>query len=35
MRFSNNSVILVDNIVGMGKFIDGQLNLMTAKADLY
>ncbi len=35
MRFSNISVIVVDNVFEMGQFIDGQLNLMTAEADLY
>jgi hypothetical protein len=35
MRFSNISVILVDNVFEMGQFIDGQLNFMPAEADLY
>jgi hypothetical protein len=35
LRFSNISVILVDNLFEMGQFIDGQSNLMTAEADLY
>ncbi len=35
MRFSNTSVILVDNVFEMDQFIDGQLNFMTAEADLY
>jgi hypothetical protein len=35
MTFSNIFVILVDNLFEMSQFIDGQLNLMTAEADLY
>jgi hypothetical protein len=35
LRFSNISVILVDNLFEIGQFIEGQLNLITAEADLY
>jgi hypothetical protein len=35
MRFSNIFVILEDNLFEMGQLIHGQLNLMTAEADLY
>jgi hypothetical protein len=35
MRFSNISLILVDNLFVMDQFIDGQLNVMTPEVDLY
>ncbi len=35
MRFSNISVILVDNLFERCQSIDGQSNLMTAEVDLY